>query len=257
MKKSLLLIFILMAAVFASEVELPRKTSRAVNDFAGILNPGFESEAERYLRTLYEQSGYSLVAAIVDSLGGMSVEEYSARLFRKWGIGDKDTDMGLLILLSSGERKARIEVGYGAEALINDAKAGRVLRDHMIPYLKNNDYEQALASGIKALSMIITDGKGLSAAVSGRDPRGGRYGHSQYGKQAEISPLGLLILIIILGFMLATPFGRSLLFFMVLSSLMGGRRGGRSGFGGGFGGGGSFGGFGGGMSGGGGASADF
>lgn len=67
------------------------------------------------------------------------------------GIGNKSKNNGILFLVSTGERKVRIEVGYGLEGRINDGKAGRILDNYVVPYLKNNDWDNGIKNGFNAI----------------------------------------------------------------------------------------------------------
>jgi uncharacterized protein len=147
----------------------------------------------------------------------------------------------------------RIEVGYGAEGYITDAKAGRILDQYGMPSFRSGDYSTGLLNVCAALAQVVAQEKGINLTM----PSGYR-GPAQPQAPPRLSGLQLLVLLIVLGLLMGTRTGRTLLWMLILSSLMGGGRGGHGGgFGGGFGGGGFGGGFGGGSSGGGGASRRF
>ena len=90
---------------------------------------------------VYKRQGAQIVVVTVQSLGGQSIEEYATELFRKFGIGDKEKNNGVLLLCSTGDRLFRIEVGYGLEGRLTDGKTGRIQDEYIIPYLKENDYD--------------------------------------------------------------------------------------------------------------------
>ena len=81
----------------------------------------------------------------------MYLLEYSTNLFRQFGIGDKEKNNGLLILIALEERKSRIEVGYGLEGVLPDGKTGRIQDEYMIPYFKDNNFDEGILNGYKAL----------------------------------------------------------------------------------------------------------
>ena len=85
-----------------------------------------------------EMDGIQVVVSTVNSLEGDTVENYALNMYNKYGIGKND--MGLLILLSTGDRKIRVEVGRAMEGYINDSKAGRFMDKYAIPYLKDNKF---------------------------------------------------------------------------------------------------------------------
>lgn len=223
----------------------PSKPDGPVADHAHVIESGAKSEITELAQALWEQAGFGLVVATLPLLKGESIDQYAPELYRKWGVGKKETDEGTLVLISLDPRKVRIEVGRGSEGYLNDAKVGRMLDTYGVPYFKKNDFSNGLLAVSKSIAQEVAKEKGISLSIStgdqqvppGEIPQGG-------------SLFKLLLGLIVLIFLIATPFGRSLLFTMLMMSMMGGgRRGG--GFGGGFDGGGSGGGFGGGFGGGG------
>lgn len=122
-----------------------------INDFANVLSDDTKNYVFSNSKLIEEKTGAQIVVVTVGSLDGDSIENYSLNLFREWQIGQKDKNNGLLILLAPNERKVRIEVGYGLEGAINDAKAGRLRDEYGLPHFKNDDWN----NGIKNLYMSI------------------------------------------------------------------------------------------------------
>ena len=118
-----------------------------VNDYANLLS----SDVEQYIistnKTLNSQTGAQIVVVTVQNLEGQSLEEYSTELFRKFGIGDKTKNNGVLMLLALEERQMRIEVGYGLEGVLTDGKTGRIQDEYIIPYLKENNWNEGIRNG--------------------------------------------------------------------------------------------------------------
>lgn len=242
---------LLLLAWFAlAAQEYPARPAGPVADLAGIIDAASSEKVTTIAQALWEQAKFGLVVATVPTIGEASIDEYAPELYKRWGIGEKGIDEGALVLLSMNPRRIRIEVGYGSEGYLNDAKCGRIIDDYGISFFKNNDFSAGLLNISAAIAEVVAHEKNLTLAAP--QPRASP---SQSYRQVRISPFQIIIGIILMGFLLGTPFGRTLLFMMLLSS-MSGRRGG-GGFGGGFGGGGFGGGFGGGGSGGGGASRGF
>lgn len=102
-----------------------------------------------------------VVVAIVKSLNKKPIEEYSTALFRKWGIGDKEKNNGILLLIAKDDGEARIEVGYGFEGVITDGIAGFILDNDIIPELKNNDFNKGVTQGFTKIVDIITSSEGV------------------------------------------------------------------------------------------------
>lgn len=204
-----------------------------VNDFASVLSPEMLSALEEESGKFKQVSGIELAVVTVPSLEGMTVEDYAVKLFENWKIGQKGKDNGLLFLIAPTEHKARIEVGYGLEGTLNDAKATRLLRDYFVPYAKEGKFNAAVGKTVVAIYKTF-EGEGQPQT------------RKKKSKQNPFVTFLIVIVLIYLG--IRHPW---LLLFFLSSS---GRSGGGSG---GFGGGGGFGGFGGGSSGGGGGSSSW
>lgn len=121
-----------------------------INDYANILS----SETEEYILNksvaLNSIDGTQIVVVTVSNLDGNSLEEYAYELFNSWGIGSKEKNNGLLLLLALEEREFRVEVGEGLEGILPDGKTGRFQDDYIIPYLKNNDWDNGIKNGYDA-----------------------------------------------------------------------------------------------------------
>ncbi|MGA1981249.1 MAG: TPM domain-containing protein [Acidobacteriaceae bacterium] len=248
-----------------SVATLPAPTGY-VNDFAGVLSPETRQSLED-LCTQVDQRAHAQIAVVTvksmdaDKSGAVpTIEEFSNALFQKWGVGQKKTDGGVLVIVSLSPRKYRIEVGYGLEGILPDGKVGDIGRE-MQPYLHSGDYDQAFMVGVRDIAQDIATDAGVTLDAGGnRQVAEPRYVSEpqQQGNPLPVMIFGV-IAVVVIGILIAT--GHVGLLFFILFNLLGGGRGGGfggGGFGGGDGGGGGgFGGFGGGGSGGGGASGDF
>ena len=124
-----------------------------VQDYASMLSDEAKSDMLRMSKILKETTSAELVVVTVPSTDGRSIEEYALNLFRQWGIGSKDQRNGVLLLVAQEEREARIEVGYGLEGAINDAKAGAIL-DKMIDYFQIDEYSDGIST---AYSLLLNE----------------------------------------------------------------------------------------------------
>lgn len=241
-----------------------------VTDLAGVIAAETKTRLESMSSELELKTGAQMAIVTVGSLEGESVETFAVDLFKQLGIGKKKDNRGVLLLVAPQERKYRIEVGYGLEPVINDARAGDAGRA-MVPYLRQNDYSKATEVAAWQLAKYIADDSGVT--LSGQPPTERvrtEEGRSRFPIFWVI--LGLVVLFRVIG-SLSSRGGRPgggfggggwLWFLLGMLSSGSGRRsgsnwgGGSWGGGGGFGGGGGgFGGFGGGSSGGGGASGSW
>jgi len=146
----IILIFLLLITSYSFAIVKPT-TNFYVNDYANLLS----SETENYImsinQTLNSKTKAQVVVVTVKNLEGNSLEEYATELFRSFGIGDKTLNNGVLMLITLEERKSRIEVGYGLEGILNDAKTGRIQDNYMIPYLKENNWDEGIKNGFSAI----------------------------------------------------------------------------------------------------------
>ena len=134
----------LTAGVSQSQV-FPRPIG-PVNDFAHVLSPE-DVKALTLTVTVYRNiTDIVLVVATVPSLDGLSVDEYTLKLFKHWGIGEKDKNNGILLLLAPTEHRIRIEVGYGLEADLGNDAASEIIQKYAIPNFKVRDF----SAGLKA-----------------------------------------------------------------------------------------------------------
>ncbi|MBB5316006.1 TPM domain-containing protein [Tunturibacter empetritectus] len=251
-----LLIFAPSLVVTAESVATLPAPTGYVNDFAGVLSPSTKSGLENLCTQVDRQAHAQIAVVTVKTLDGeQSIEEFATALEDKWKVGPKGTDRGVLMIFVMTPRRGRIEVGYGLEGILNDAKVGDIGRS-MVPAAQQGDYNTAIPLGVTQIARIIATDAGVTLNLA--QPV------HQYHRQQEPVQLSLTevvigggVILLILFFLVKT--GNTGLIFFLLGNLMGG---GGGGFGGGRGrdddrGGGGFGGFGGGSSGGGGASGDF
>jgi uncharacterized protein len=242
-----------------------------VSDLAGVISPDAKTRLEALCAEVEQKTGAQMAIVAVQSLEGESVENYAVDLFKQLGVGSKKNNRGVLLLVAPNEHKYRIEVGYGLEPVINDARAGDAGRA-MVPYLRQRDYGKAAEVGAWQLAKYIADDAGVT--LSGQPPVGRiRNTRSDGGNLGVLFLLGLIVFFVLIGSLSSRGGGRRgggsggsgfLWFLLGMLASNSGRRSGGSWGGGGFGGGGGgdgggggFGGFGGGSSGGGGASGDW
>jgi uncharacterized protein len=132
-----------------------------VTDYAGLLEPTLITKMQATAAALDNISGAQLVVVTVNSIGENPIENYVLDLFRKWGIGSKVKNNGLLFLvvkdrLMAGKSgKVRIEVGYGLEGAIPDGKAGRILDNYVLPSWTEGNYANGIYQGFMTLAAEV------------------------------------------------------------------------------------------------------
>ncbi|MBV9088262.1 MAG: TPM domain-containing protein, partial [Acidobacteriaceae bacterium] len=225
-----------------------------VTDLAGVVDASTTQRLEALCAEVERKSGAQIAVVTVHSLEGETKETYSVDLFKHLGVGHKD-NRGVLLLLAPKERQYRIEVGYGLEPVINDARAGDIGRE-MVPLLRQNDYSGAVALAVGRLAALIAADRGVTLDSSPPQPAHERPVSTQSPWWLPIV-VTFGIFIIIRGLSRAIRGGtrRGPSFWWL--GPWGGWGGGFGGSSGGFSGGGGFGGFGGGSSGGGGAGGSW
>jgi uncharacterized protein len=145
---------VLWLTSMVSLAALPQPTG-PINDFAGVLSEEQEAELTSLARDLERATTAELAVAVVTSLEGMSIEAYAVRLFAEWGIGQRATDNGVLVLVAPNDRAMRIEVGYGLESVLPDGLAGEVIRTVFIPRFRENDYGAGIMAGTRRIADIV------------------------------------------------------------------------------------------------------
>ena len=281
----LLIAFAGLAAAQAQDY--PPRPDGPVYDGAGILSEATKAQLDAELRTYNAETGRAIIVATVPSLGGASIETYATTLYTdKWGIGGKERDAGLLLLIAPNERRMRIEVGYGLHGYFGGIMAGRVINDVIAPRFKEGNFDAGVTDGVAAILAHLAKSPEDAVAIE----EAAQAAQAQKSRSDGGFPIGVLIWIAFMLFFFVVPLlarrgkrrkyrsrgdgpwgsrglgdtARDVILWEVGSAIArgiiensgrGGGGGGGWGGGGGFGGGGGgFGGFGGGSSGGGGAS---
>jgi uncharacterized protein len=144
-----------------------------VNDFAGILSEQQKQILEEKLRQIEKETTNEICVLTIKSLEGKNLEQYANEIFNSWGIGKKEKDNGVLILIVMDERKIRIEVGYGLEPYLPDSVCGRIIREIMAPNFRNNDYFRGINEAVEQIDKIT---KGLVEEKHNIPPAGFLFG---------------------------------------------------------------------------------
>lgn len=251
----LLPVLLLFSTWLHAQEVLPRPNPpRLVTDAAGVLSEAEKQALEQKLVAIDDTSSNQIAVVIISSLNDRPIEDYATKLFREWGIGNKKTNNGVLLLVAIEDRKIRIETGYGLEGAIPDITADAIIRNELAPAFRQKNYYQGIDKATDAIALAAV-GEYKVARKKDKSPPGG-------GGSFIVFFIILAIIFMIIGGGGGFGGGRRRSGFgnlaegIILGSLLNGRGSGSSWGGGGFGGGGGggFGGFGGGSSGGGGAS---
>jgi len=225
-----------------------------VNDEAGVIPEPRRAQLEAFLDQVAKKTGSQFAVLTIATTAPDDVDAYKVRVFEAWGIGSKEKDDGLLLLLAMQERRIVFETGYGLEGTLPDGWLASMLRDLAVPHLRAGETADAVTAAVLAAAQRLAAEKNVTLEWDGQELR--YTGDRQRNRPPEWVVLVLLMLILMLVSTVARRRG-----FRGGSGpwIGGGWGGGFGGGGGGFGGGGggSFGGFGGGGSGGGGGGANW
>ncbi|WP_445486610.1 TPM domain-containing protein [Niallia sp. 03133] len=123
-----------------------------VQDFANLLSDAEKQELNSIGRSIEDQTTAQVAVLTVKTIGNESIDDYANKAFRQYGIGNKQKNNGVLLVIATEEKKVRIEVGYGLEGRIPDGKAGRILDEYTLPYLKNQEPNKAITETYKVLA---------------------------------------------------------------------------------------------------------
>lgn len=150
------LVLILSLSFSSFAIDFPKPTNNFfVNDFANVISEEDEAQIMKIGADLFEQTTAQVVVVTVESLDGYNVDEYALELGREWGVGSKETNNGVVLLLSVSDRKITIQVGYGLEGCVTDVKSGEILDTYAIPYLRNDDFSTGLIEAYKAITAVV------------------------------------------------------------------------------------------------------
>jgi uncharacterized protein len=247
---SIFILLFLTPTAFAA-VDIKPTADFYVNDYANVLSDATKQLIMQSSVELQSKTGAQIVVVTVKSLDKNVLETYTLNILRSWGIGDKQKNNGVLLFLSVSDRKSRIEVGYGLEGALNDAKTGRIQDDYMLPYYSQNKFDDGLKNGYLAVLQEVEKEYNVTLTGSVPDAAATTQNTNPINPIFKIIAVVFVVLFFLFDWIVLHGTVTRTLFMMLI---LFGRRGGGGGFGGG--GGGGFSG-GGGSGGGGGSSRGF
>ena len=170
MKKKLLWLLLVLQVIFflpwglGQAAGIPPKPARDIYvvDEAGVLSSRTKQIILAYSSALAKRTKTQVVVLTVPTLDGESIEDYGLSVLRKWCIGDKKENNGVLLLVATKDRKSRIEVGYGLEGVLPDGLTGRIQDQYMLPSFRKGNYDEGILNGYSAVLQTVAKGYGLS-----------------------------------------------------------------------------------------------
>ncbi|MCZ2328212.1 TPM domain-containing protein [Bartonella sp. F02] len=150
-----LLWMITLHDVAYSQSQFPLLTGH-INDTAHLLDHATIRDLTEKLTEIEEKSGDQIVVVTIPTLSGMDIETYSNFLFRKWALGQKQINNGVLLIVAPNEHAVRIEVGYGLEGELTDAISSIIINNYLLPHFREKNYQKGIIEAINIITNIIT-----------------------------------------------------------------------------------------------------
>jgi len=236
---------LIAALAAASQAPIPPSPVRHLTDTVGFLSPATAGRVDAKLDGYERATGHQILVWIGDSIGGYPLDDWAVKTFAAWKVGRKGVDDGLVLFVLAKDRKMDIEVGYGLEDRVPDARAKQIIEDTIAPLLRAGKNDDAIAAGADAILTAI-EGHPVGDSQA-PPPRAAPKRHPL--STGQLILYGILA-VILLVFIVTHP---QMALFFLMNIMSGGRFGGGGGWGDGDGGGGGGWSGGGGRSGGGGA----
>ena len=161
MRKLLLSLAIAICSISAiAQIPNPMSPPRLVNDFAHLFSNPENSKLERELTNFERTTSNQIAVVTVNDLNGLTASEFALDILRKWGVGKKDKNNGIVILLkprnANGPGAVYITVGYGLEGALPDSRAGRIIDNYMMKHLQRGDFYGAASEGVTVIQKFIS-----------------------------------------------------------------------------------------------------
>lgn len=171
MKKIFLLFTLFVISIMpVFSLESMNFRSGYISDNAKIITPEDYEQITNIIKELQEKTTADIAVVTVNSLQGQSVEDTAVEIGRKFKVGAKDKNNGVVILVAPNERKARLEVGMGLESDITNSKADTIMNADMVPYFSKGDYSKGIHKGVASTATLIAESYGTTLTSTASAP---------------------------------------------------------------------------------------
>lgn len=150
----LILFFYFGSSLVAAAPNFPNLTSRVV-DNAQLLTPQAKHDLETRLAKYEQTTTNQVVVLTLPTLNGYDIEDYGYQLGRRWQIGQKGKNNGVILIVAPKERKVRIEVGYGLEPVITDLISNQIIQTVILPSFKKGEYQKGIIEGTQSILDVL------------------------------------------------------------------------------------------------------
>lgn len=147
-------------ALAAQQLQAVPPLQSRVTDLTGTLTAEQQAVLEEKLAAIEARKGVQLAVLLVPTTQPEAIEQYSIRVVEQWKLGRGEVDDGVLLLVAKDDRSLRIEVGYGLEGALTDATSSRIIRETIVPLLRQGQYFNGINAGIDQITRVI-DGEPL------------------------------------------------------------------------------------------------
>ena len=180
---------------YAEAVKDMAQPTSYVDDLAGVIDPGAKAQMEALAAEVERETHATIEVVTIHSLDGDTIDDFATQLENKWKVGPKGTDRGVIMLFAINDHKRRIEVGYGLEGVLNDAKVGDIGRT-MVPDLQTGDYGTAILGGERQIAADIAQDAGVTLTPLPGRPQAQEQSPSGGGRSWGFLPFLLIFLVI-------------------------------------------------------------
>ena len=154
----------------SSKIKLPDvKKDTFIYDQGDFLNDDEERKVNELLVKLEKASTIEFAVITIPSLNDLTIEEYANKMANELGIGKKEKDNGVLLLISKTDNKVRLEIGNGLQGILTDSISGRILDNYFVPYRESNEYEKAVSQTVQAVINRIASSEEYDFSIDGID----------------------------------------------------------------------------------------
>lgn len=184
----LLVLLCLYPLLTWAAIQFPTLTGRVV-DNANMLSAVEEQQLTALLASHEQRTTNQVVVVTLPELQGYQIEEFGYQLGRHWGIGQKDKNNGVLLIVGKQERTVRIEVGYGLESRLTDAMASLIIQNEIVPNFRQGRFGNGINQGTASIVRLL----------EGKYQPPSKANHTKKKKQNDNAPTAFIVLLLILG----------------------------------------------------------
>lgn len=167
-----------------------------VADPEGRLSAQTRDKVNRRLQALRDSTTAEVAVAVVPSIGDYTIEDFSEKVFTRWGIGKKDKDNGVLLLISPDSREVRIQTGYGAEGVLPDITCGRIIQEAVIPNMRQDCLDCAVDDATALIARVMTEPEYAEELRSGLSDNHSGIEEAPVSKETMMGFLGFVAILL-------------------------------------------------------------